>query len=149
MMVLDEVQWRQARCLTVETAKFYPERGNGDDPHEVRRRVCSTCPIKKECLDLGMENEEQYGIWGGTTPRQRLAMHRDEKFDPQWQWPRISLDEYMAPPPLRTECDFGHELFGDDAALVPGTNQVQCNVCRRERKAKNKAAKRAKERASV
>lgn len=47
--------------------------------------LCSTCPIKDECLQEGMKTEKMrgqvigwgnlpFGIWGGTMPYERLAM---------------------------------------------------------------------------
>lgn len=48
-------------------------------------KLCSTCPIKDECLAEGMKTEQMrgdvfgwgnlpFGIWGGTMPYERLAM---------------------------------------------------------------------------
>lgn len=36
--------------------------------------ICNQCPVKQECLDIGMRyvNIEQ-GIWGGTLPGERLV----------------------------------------------------------------------------
>lgn len=35
--------------------------------------ICNTCPVKKECLEVGMEDINlTYGIWGGTTPIERV-----------------------------------------------------------------------------
>lgn len=32
--------------------------------------ICSTCPVRSDCLDFAIENEQQ-GIWGGTTEDER------------------------------------------------------------------------------
>lgn len=48
-------------------------------------KLCSTCPIKDECLQEGMKTEQMrgsvvgwgnlpFGIWGGTMPYERLEM---------------------------------------------------------------------------
>jgi len=48
-------------------------------------KLCSTCPIKDECLEEGMKTEQMrgsvvgwgnlpFGIWGGTMPHERLEM---------------------------------------------------------------------------
>jgi WhiB family redox-sensing transcriptional regulator len=34
------------------------------------KRVCSTCPVKTECLEWAMEHPEE-GVWGGTTRQER------------------------------------------------------------------------------
>lgn len=38
--------------------------------------LCADCPISWECLTYAIKNNEQYGIWGGTTPAQRDLMRR-------------------------------------------------------------------------
>ncbi len=44
----------------------------GEDPPEARR-ICATCPppAARRCMILGWT--EEYGIWCGTTPEERLA----------------------------------------------------------------------------
>ena len=39
-------------------------------PREARlaleaKSICSSCPIKDECLNIAIENRERYGVWGG------------------------------------------------------------------------------------
>ena len=41
--------------------------------YDIAKKVCSTCPCIKDCLAWGLKYEE-YGIWGGTTPRQRIEL---------------------------------------------------------------------------
>lgn len=38
--------------------------------------VCSTCPVKVSCLDWAIDNEEEYGVLGGTRERERRSMIR-------------------------------------------------------------------------
>lgn len=39
--------------------------------------ICSTCPAKQECLEIGMTEENfENGIWGGTLSGERIAMKR-------------------------------------------------------------------------
>ncbi len=44
-----------------------------DDAAErrVAKAVCSDCPVRGACLDFALENDEQYGVWGGMTPSER------------------------------------------------------------------------------
>ncbi len=36
--------------------------------------VCKNCPVKKDCLELGMRGTQiHYGIYGGTMPGERLT----------------------------------------------------------------------------
>ena len=39
---------------------------------------CSTCPVMTQCRTWALENGEEFGIWGGTTPGERAAMR------PEW-----------------------------------------------------------------
>lgn len=32
---------------------------------------CNTCPTKIDCLEWAIANNEPYGVWGGTTTRER------------------------------------------------------------------------------
>jgi hypothetical protein len=34
------------------------------------KRICSSCPIKTECLEWALEHPEE-GVWGGTTRQER------------------------------------------------------------------------------
>lgn len=51
-----------------------------DDAHTVyanptAQAACDRCPIVAACLHWAMENEK-YGVWGGTTPKQRTMLKR-------------------------------------------------------------------------
>lgn len=37
--------------------------------------TCNTCPVKALCLNWAVEHEA-WGVWGGTTPKQRQQMRR-------------------------------------------------------------------------
>lgn len=40
------------------------------------RTVCDACPVKAECLEYAVVNEPDWGVWAGTTPRQRAFLRR-------------------------------------------------------------------------
>jgi WhiB family transcriptional regulator, redox-sensing transcriptional regulator len=40
------------------------------------KAVCAECPVKAECLELALANDERYGIWGGLTERERREVKR-------------------------------------------------------------------------
>lgn len=42
---------------------------------ELAREVCNHCPVKRECLIAGLQNDE-WGVWGGLTRRERMALKR-------------------------------------------------------------------------
>ncbi|WP_167503143.1 WhiB family transcriptional regulator [Streptomyces malaysiensis] len=45
------------------------------------------CPRRAECLRVAMVNRENYGIWGGMTPENRLRMRMRYPGKPErWIW---------------------------------------------------------------
>jgi len=40
------------------------------------KRLCEGCALKNLCLDYAVEANEPYGIWGGTTPDERLRIRK-------------------------------------------------------------------------
>ena len=40
--------------------------------------ICAQCPLQKACLAYALDNEE-YGVWGGTTESQRAALRGSRK----------------------------------------------------------------------
>lgn len=45
--------------------------------------VCSTCPVRSECLDYALKSERtdglRIGIWGGLGPYERTALAREAR----------------------------------------------------------------------
>lgn len=44
-------------------------------PSKEALRYCDVCPVKKECLDAALRNDED-GIWGGLSEHQRRQIKR-------------------------------------------------------------------------
>jgi WhiB family transcriptional regulator, redox-sensing transcriptional regulator len=66
-----EVQFSgRAACSGTDPNCFFPEQGQWGNL-AMAQRICAGCPIKTECREWAIENHEVYGIWGGTTYRQR------------------------------------------------------------------------------
>jgi len=38
--------------------------------------ICDACPVKNLCAEYAIEQKEEFGIWGGTTPLQRRILAR-------------------------------------------------------------------------
>ncbi len=38
------------------------------------RRNCFSCPVRTRCLSAALLYGEEYGIWGGLDPEQRLVL---------------------------------------------------------------------------
>lgn len=51
------------------------------------------CPRRAECLYVSMVNRENYGIWGGMRPEDRLALRmRYPAMPERWTWHPPSTD---------------------------------------------------------
>ena len=42
--------------------------------------ICNRCPLKQACLEMGLKDEFQFGIWGGYMAGERYQMKRQTKF---------------------------------------------------------------------
>lgn len=69
-----EEQWHErALCPQTDPDAFYPEKGGST---EAAKAICRRCPVKKECLDFALDNDERFGIWGGFSERERREIKR-------------------------------------------------------------------------
>jgi len=82
----DAWDWQlRARCRGLPAEIFF----TGDDDRGLRRvaheqaakQICLGCPVQRECLFHAMESGEAYGIWGATTPKERVALQQARTSD--------------------------------------------------------------------
>lgn len=70
----------KAACADEDTSLFYDADGETPAARQQRvtiaRAICNSCPVRKECLETAIANEEPYGIWGGHTPPERYTLKR-------------------------------------------------------------------------
>lgn len=52
---------------------FFPENQSTKKANEAKA-ICNTCHFKQECLEIALQNNDPYGIWGGTSPRDRRKL---------------------------------------------------------------------------
>jgi len=72
-------KWRlEAYCKGKKTDFFYPEIGTKGAAEQVRsvKTLCALCSVSAECLQEAIANDEQFGIWGGLTPKERSKVRR-------------------------------------------------------------------------
>lgn len=73
----------RAACLGRAPKEFIPDdtgnRSITEDVHWRALKICARCPVTGECLEYALENREEFGIWGNTTPRQRRAIREERK----------------------------------------------------------------------
>lgn len=69
---------REAACLKMDPDLFFPNgEGQSAWPQIAKAKaVCAVCPVRATCLDLALSTDAQYGIWAGTTPRERQSIRR-------------------------------------------------------------------------
>lgn len=61
-------------CKEVGVEAFYPDMydNKGYNPFALRtlKTLCASCPFKIDCFEWAVKHEA-YGVWGGTTERER------------------------------------------------------------------------------
>lgn len=62
----------QANCFGMDTDIFYPEI-NTKEKIEQAKQICEDCPVRAMCLQVALDKNEKYGIWGGLTAKERKA----------------------------------------------------------------------------
>lgn len=69
-----------ALCAQVDTELFYPEKGGST---RNAKQTCMACPVREQCLDFALENDERHGIWGGASERERRVLARERGIERQ------------------------------------------------------------------
>jgi len=70
---------RRAACRRpgVDPDSFYPDKGGST---RAAKRICNgeqgrwPCPVRAQCLDFALANDERFGIWGGLSERERRKL---------------------------------------------------------------------------
>ena len=57
------------------------------------KMVCSGCVVRTECLAEALDNQIEWGVWGGMTERERRALLRKRPNVTSW---RLLLETAMA-----------------------------------------------------
>ena len=71
--------WRAAgACVSADPDLFFPVSGTGKGAAQAARacQICAGCPVRRQCLEFALETGEMEGIWGGTTPDERIRARR-------------------------------------------------------------------------
>jgi WhiB family redox-sensing transcriptional regulator len=75
--VYESPRWQFfANCAGMDPELFFPERGM--NPVEAKA-VCGHCEVRADCLEYALAGKEEYGIWGGCTPRERKRELRERR----------------------------------------------------------------------
>lgn len=67
-----------AACAGMDTELFFPlqEKGSGETV-EMVKKICSGCEVRQDCLESAIANDNDWGVWGGMTPRERRIYKRN------------------------------------------------------------------------
>jgi WhiB family redox-sensing transcriptional regulator len=76
-------EWHMlAACCRTDKSVFFgsssPEERPAYTLSSIRkaRAICASCPVFNECLAHAIKQREDYGLWAGTTMRQRKELFR-------------------------------------------------------------------------
>lgn len=69
--------WSDEALCKGMTELFFAHRGDWKSSQSARE-ICEKCPVAWECLNLAIENDERYGIYGGLsyTDRRKMVLKR-------------------------------------------------------------------------
>lgn len=65
-------------CRGMDPDVFFPDRGESLAP---AKQVCAECIVRDECLEFALDNRERFGVWGGTSERERRRLRRARRED--------------------------------------------------------------------
>lgn len=92
------MEWRHraaCRALTPEEADpvFFPTapRGRGGTDWSPAKAWCASCPVRADCLQYAFDTQQEFGMWGGMTPRQRADVARETGGQPSQAANRMAL----------------------------------------------------------
>jgi hypothetical protein len=70
---------------------FFPTRGEST---KHAKKICAGCTVNVECLNHALDTGEHYGVWGGTSERERRNLRRQRAREAGIRLPgRQPLDE--------------------------------------------------------
>jgi WhiB family transcriptional regulator, redox-sensing transcriptional regulator len=83
--ILDEKWRRDAACRGEDPNLFFPATTTTGssattqlaDQTEAAKAFCRTCPVREECLEFALINNQEAGIWGGLDEDERRKLRRD------------------------------------------------------------------------
>lgn len=77
----DEDWATKALCRRTTPDKLFVK---GAEQHRAKM-ICAGCPVKTECLVEALDNEIEWGVWGGMTERERRAVLRKRPNVTSWR----------------------------------------------------------------
>lgn len=47
--------------------------------NQIAKTLCGTCPVRVQCLETALIDNEPFGVWGGLTPDERKILKRRKR----------------------------------------------------------------------
>ena len=74
-MPTEATAWQyNALCAQTDPEAFFPEKGGST---REAKSICAKCPVREQCLDWALDNDERFGIWGGLSERERRKVKKE------------------------------------------------------------------------
>lgn len=74
MAATADTKWmRSGKCRDYPADMFFPTDGKGVI---LAQQICSTCSVRRTCLEFALAERIDEGVWGGTTEHERLRLLR-------------------------------------------------------------------------
>lgn len=75
------LEWQESAACRGYDSNLFIEPDDERTSVRIRReqaakRVCAACPVRFECLRFAESGPEVFGVWGGTTQRERRVRRR-------------------------------------------------------------------------
>lgn len=97
----DEDSDKEAKCVAFPgTSSYDPWFGSADatqiedfEEMEEAKTIClgthdgRECPLRQQCLEFALVNNERFGVWGGTLPEERKQIRKQRRAEAKCQSP--------------------------------------------------------------
>jgi WhiB family redox-sensing transcriptional regulator len=119
---LNRQTWQaKAACRDIENPDiFFAEHPGANKSTNEAKKICKQCPVRIDCLEYAITNDERYGIWGGVSPG---GMSEYRRLNPKLRHPHT--------------CRAGH-----DRAEVGTRADGYCLQCHRQNQSRSRKRRR-------
>ena len=73
-----EIDWSDGLCSQTDPEIFFPEKGDHTSSHAAKS-VCASCQLVVQCLTGALARNEEFGIWGGSSYKNRMDIKRGRR----------------------------------------------------------------------